>query len=114
MSVIRQADLPLSLIAREFVGEVHGADVTFLLVDAAPGAGPRLHRHPYQEIFIVQDGEATFRLGDEELVVTAGDIVVVPTGQAHAFRNSGSGPLRQIDIHVSPRFDTEWLEPERA
>jgi hypothetical protein len=28
---------------------------------------------------------------------------------AHRFVNSGDGPLRQIDIHVSRAFDTEWL-----
>lgn len=39
----------------------------------------------------------------------AGDIVVVPAGQPHCFVNSGSGPLRQIDVHLSPRYVTEWL-----
>jgi mannose-6-phosphate isomerase-like protein (cupin superfamily) len=34
---------------------------------------------------------------------------VVPAGVAHAFVNSGDGPLRQLDIHVGPQFDTEWL-----
>jgi hypothetical protein len=24
--------------------------------------------------------------------------------------NSGTGPLRQIDIHANDRFITEWLE----
>ena len=110
MSVIRQDDLPLSVIAREFVGEQHDANVTFLLVDAPPGSGPRLHSHPYEEIIITQEGEATFRLGDEERVVRAGEIVVVPPGQPHAFTNTGSSQLRQIDIHASPRFATEWLE----
>jgi hypothetical protein len=32
----------------------------------------------------------------------------VPRGQWHGFVNSGDGPLRQIDIHVSPSFSTEW------
>ena len=54
-------------------------------------------------------GEATITAGDRELVVGAGDIVVVPAGQPHCFVNSGSGPLRQIDVHLSPRYVTEWL-----
>jgi hypothetical protein len=29
--------------------------------------------------------------------------------QPHAFVNTGDGPLRQVDIHVSPHFATEWL-----
>jgi mannose-6-phosphate isomerase-like protein (cupin superfamily) len=34
---------------------------------------------------------------------------VVDAGQPHGFVNSGEGRLRQIDIHLSPSFDTEWL-----
>jgi quercetin dioxygenase-like cupin family protein len=110
--VISQDALPLSNIAREFVGDDHGGvGICVILVDAPPGAGPSLHRHPYEEVFITQEGRATFSLGDgEEREVGAGDIVVVPAGQWHAFVNSGDGPLRQIDIHVSPRFDTEWSD----
>ena len=36
-------------------------------------------------------------------------ILAAPAGVPHRFVNSGDGPLRQIDIHVSPRFETEWL-----
>lgn len=114
MPVIRQADLPFSVIAHEFVGEQHATGITFLLVDGPPGAGPRLHRHPYDKIIITQEGEATFRLGAEDIAVRAGDLVVIPAGEAHGFCNTGSGPLRQIDLHVSPHFDTEWLEPEAS
>ena len=30
------------------------------------------------------------------------------------FTNSGDGPLRQVDIHASPCFITEWIEQERT
>ena len=73
--------------------------------------GPSLHRHPYDEVLITQEGTATFFLGeDEQREVGPGEVVVVPAGQWHGFVNSGDGPLRQIDIHVSASFDTEWLE----
>ena len=52
----------------------------------------------------------TFFLGDEQREVGPGQVVVVPAGQWHGFVNSGDGPLRQIDIHVSAGFETEWLE----
>jgi mannose-6-phosphate isomerase-like protein (cupin superfamily) len=110
--VIRRDALPLSNIAREFVGEDHGGvGVCIILVDAPPGTGPSLHRHPYEEVFITEEGRATFFVGeDEQRDVGPGEIVVVPPGQWHGFVNSGDGPLRQIDIHVSPRFETEWRE----
>jgi mannose-6-phosphate isomerase-like protein (cupin superfamily) len=33
-----------------------------------------------------------------------------PAGVPHRFFNSGSVRLRQVDIHESPRFETEWLD----
>jgi mannose-6-phosphate isomerase-like protein (cupin superfamily) len=112
IQVISLDDLPLSNIAREFVGEDHGgAGICAILVDAPAGRGASLHRHPYEEVFITLEGQATFFLGeDEQREVGPGEIVVVPSGQWHGFVNSGGGPLRQIDVHVSPSFDTEWRE----
>jgi len=62
----------------------------------------------------VQEGSATFTVGEETIGVTGGQIVVAPAGVPHKFVNSGAGPLRQIDIHTNDRFVTEWLEDRRA
>jgi mannose-6-phosphate isomerase-like protein (cupin superfamily) len=110
VQLIKTSDLPLSNIAHELVGAEHGGiGVCVIFVDAAPGDGPSLHRHPYEEVFITLEGEASIVANDQELHVGPGDVVIVPPHTAHAFRNSGSVPLRQIDIHVSPAFSTEWL-----
>jgi mannose-6-phosphate isomerase-like protein (cupin superfamily) len=96
--------------SHEFVGEDHG-DVPFsvILVHSEPGVGPKLHRHPYPEVFIVESGEATFQLGDETVVVAGGHVVVGPPGVPHGFVNSGAGELRLTAIHGAGRFATEWL-----
>ena len=110
-AVIRRDELAAPDESAEFRGVRHGAgNVSFIRVVAQPGEGPRLHRHPYPETFIVLEGEATFTVGDEEIVAHAGDIVVGPANVPHRFVNSGSGVLRQIDIHDAPDFITEWLE----
>lgn len=108
--MIRLGELPWSEIAHELVGADHDLDVTILFVDAEPGRGPALHRHPYAEVFIVQEGQATFTLDGETVHARPGDILVARPNQPHAFVNSGSGPLRQVDIHLSPTFNTEWLD----
>jgi mannose-6-phosphate isomerase-like protein (cupin superfamily) len=105
MQIVKQSQLP----ERELEGADHGAGVSIILVDAQPGRGPALHKHAYEEVFIVQEGRATFMAGDEEREVSAGAIVLVPGDTPHRFVNSGDGPLRQVAIHVSPRFATEWL-----
>ena len=95
----------------EFEGYLHGdAGVSFILVDMQPGEGVRLHQHPYQEIFIIQEGAATFTVGTTTLEARAGQIIVAPADTPHKFVNSGEGKLRQVDIHLSKRFITEWLE----
>jgi mannose-6-phosphate isomerase-like protein (cupin superfamily) len=86
------------------------APVCVILFDGPPGSGPKLHRHPYAEVFLVQEGSATFTLDEETIEATGGQIVIAPAGLPHKFVNSGAGPLRQIDIHANDRFITEWLE----
>jgi quercetin dioxygenase-like cupin family protein len=110
MPIIKRRQLPRSELAHELVGAEHGLAITLLFVEAEPGHGPALHRHPYAEVIIVEEGQAALTLGGERHEAGAGDIVVVLPNQAHSFVNSGSGPLRQIDIHLSPSFSTEWLE----
>ena len=108
---VRQSDLRHDEISHYLVGEAFGgANVSLIFFDGAPGDGPRLHTHPYVEVLIVLEGTATFDDGESKREVGAGEMAVVPAGQAHAFVNSGTGRLRQIDIHVSPKFVTDWLD----
>jgi quercetin dioxygenase-like cupin family protein len=111
MNVITQAELPFSRIAREFVGADHGdVGVCLIFVDAPPGRGPGLHRHPYAEVFILQEGEGRFIADGEERTVRAGELLVVPAGTPHKFVASGDGQLRMISIQPSSSFSTEWLD----
>lgn len=90
--------------------EADGVNVSLIFIDNRPGEGPSLHRHPYHEIFIVLEGRSTFTAGSATLEAGAGQIVVVRPGVPHKFVNSGAGRLRQIDIHASSKFVTEWLD----
>ena len=92
-----------------FDGHRHGAPVSFFLSHNKPGTGPALHRHPYQEIFIVEDGEVLFTVGESTVEARAGDIVVVPAQAPHKFV-SHSPRHRQVSIHPVARMETEWLE----
>ncbi len=107
MSVINREELPFVGMSHEFVGEKHGVGISFFLVNAPPGRGPELHRHDYDEIIIVQERRATCVAGDEQRDVKAGDIHRHSSRDAAPLRQSGDTPLRQIDIHVNPKFVTE-------
>jgi quercetin dioxygenase-like cupin family protein len=104
------ADLPGSDTASRFEGKDYGSTVSFFLTHHPPGSGPALHRHPYEETFIVEEGSATFTVNGETVEARAGQIVVVPAGAAHGFVNSGDGVLRQVSIHPSDHMVQEWVE----
>src|SRR5919109_5491738 len=107
--VIPLADLAPTPHSNEFVGAEHGeVPFSLILVHSQPGVGPKLHRHPYAEVFVVESGQATFQIGDSTTIVEGGDVVVSPPGEAHGFVNTGSGELRLTAIHGGARFDTEW------
>ena len=101
--------LPESGNSHRFDGSDHEAPVSFFLTHSQPGEGPGLHTHPYTETFIIQDGQATFTVGEATVEAKAGDIVVAPAGIPHAFVNSGSGVLRSVNIHPVPEMETVWL-----
>jgi mannose-6-phosphate isomerase-like protein (cupin superfamily) len=109
--VIPIGELDPTKHSHEFVGADHG-DVPFsvILVHTGPGGGPAVHRHPYAEVFVVEAGEATFTLGDRQVVVPGGHVVVGPPDMPHGFTNTGTDELRLTAIHGNPRFITEWLE----
>jgi len=103
--IVTKEELPFGGIAHKFEGHRYGdVGVSFFLVDCPPGGGAVLHSHPYEEIFLTLEGEATFTVGDATIEVSAGQIVVAPAGVPHKFVNSGTGPLRQVDIHPSERI----------
>lgn len=109
-SIVPFDDLEHGEHSHEFVGGEHG-EVPFsvILVHSRPGVGPKLHRHPYAEVFIVESGQATFQIGPDTIVVGDGNVVVSPPGEAHGFTNTGTGELRLTAIHGAARFTTEWL-----
>ena len=109
--IIAREELPHSGTAYRFEGNSYGgADVSFFLSETPPGRGPQLHRHPYDEVFVVQEGGLTFTVRDATIEATGGQIVVAPAGTPHKFVNSGTGRALHIDIHTGRRMTTEWLE----
>src|SRR3981081_1504579 len=98
---IRSKQLPGGDSSREFEGKDYGAGLTLILVNVETGHGPNLHRHPYEEIFVIHAGTGSFFVDESEVKAGAGDIVIAPEGTAHRFVNSGRHLLRRAALHVT-------------
>lgn len=91
-----------------------GSGISLILESTTrPGEGPRLHRHPYPEVFVIRRGSAIFTLGDETVIGRAGQVLVAPADLAHRFVTGPDG-YEALHIHEASEFETEWLEPPRG
>ena len=103
-TVIPIEDLRRSATAALFEG---GDEIgtSIFVTEYERGQGPDLHLHPYPEAFVVQAGTAAFTVGDEEVTVEAGHIVVAPAQTPHDFKGAGADKLRVVSVHPSGKVE---------
>jgi mannose-6-phosphate isomerase-like protein (cupin superfamily) len=94
-----------------FHGGAHGlSTISLMLGDVQPGDGAPLHRHTYEELFVVHEGRGAYTIGDTTVEAGPGDIVLIPAGVPHKLRNIGDGPLRHTAVHATDKVVIEWLD----
>ncbi len=109
--LLNRDELPRDGNTYEFEGfQFQDTEVSFIWVDMPPGGAVRLHKHPYKEIFIIQEGVSAFTVGSETIEAHAGQVLIVPAEVPHKFTNRSDQRLKQVDIHVNKEFITHWLE----
>ena len=102
--VVSVDDIRLSRRAARFEGAKFGGVAASMFITRYElDEGPDLHFHPYAEVFLIEEGEATFTVGEDELKVGAGHMVVVPPETPHGFKNRTGGILRVVSVHPSPK-----------
>lgn len=84
----------------------------YCLIDmrVPPGGGPPPHRHDFEEMFTVLEGEIEFTFRGRTLVARAGETVNVPANAPHSFRNTTDGPARQLCMCTPPGQEEFFLE----
>ena len=108
-TVISTDDLKFSPTAALFEGRDEIGVSIFVTAYDEEGKGVGLHVHPYPEAFVVQDGTAIFTVGEEELTVAAGHVVVVPADTPHGFGSASGETLRVVSVHPSPEVEQTFL-----
>jgi quercetin dioxygenase-like cupin family protein len=84
------------------VSQETGAQFLLAEVEVDPGFGPPPHIHTREdELFLVQEGQFEFRIGNEYSQAGPGTVVFAPRNIPHAFRAVGEVPARAI-VLVQP------------
>jgi quercetin dioxygenase-like cupin family protein len=77
-------------------GDDTAGKYTLIDMHVPPGGGPPPHRHDFEEMFTVLEGEVELNFRGEQLVAKAGETVNVPANAPHGFRNASSEAVRLL------------------
>jgi mannose-6-phosphate isomerase-like protein (cupin superfamily) len=91
---------------RMLVSALNGATQLCLFEQwVAPGNGAPTHSHPVEEVLTVRGGEAEMWLDQKQMIVKAGQSLIVPAHRLHGFRNCGAVTLHLHAVLASPIFE---------
>lgn len=131
----RDEHLPhLGLVGDTYTILVTGEDTAgkYTLIDmhVPPAGGPPAHRHDFEEMFSVLEGEVQVTFRGETLTARAGETINVPANAPHAFTNASdtprgccacaplpgrtsSSPSSVSRWRPAPRTHPRWTRPSR-
>lgn len=93
------------LFERLVSGDETADQVGASIVTQPPGVATPLHVHAHEaEAFYLLDGTMTYRAGEELHKLAGGDFIYLPRGLPHAFRVTGSAPVRYLALTVPGRL----------
>jgi quercetin dioxygenase-like cupin family protein len=83
----------------------------YCLIDMTvlPGGGPPPHRHDFEEMFALLEGEIEFTFRGKSMKAGAGSTVNIPANAPHAFRNASDMPARLLCMGAPAGLDEFFL-----
>jgi quercetin dioxygenase-like cupin family protein len=111
------SDLPIIAMSGGVAARaIEGREMTFAIVELAPGAAVKRHQHPQEQMGVLLRGAIRYTVGDESRDLRPGDTFIVPGGTSHEAVAGADGAV-VIDVFSPVRADWETLErraPTRA
>jgi quercetin dioxygenase-like cupin family protein len=114
---VAQPDIDSALPHVAVVGDVYTILITgeqtagrYALIDmfVPPGGGPPPHRHDFEEMFHVLDGEVQVLFRGTRSTARAGATVNIPANALHEFKNLADKPARLLCL-VSPAGEEQFF-----
>jgi quercetin dioxygenase-like cupin family protein len=67
-----------------------------------PGGGPPPHRHDFEEMFSILEGEIEFTFRGNPSTAHAGETINIPANAPHFFKNASQNPARLLCLCSPP------------
>jgi quercetin dioxygenase-like cupin family protein len=91
-------------------GEDTGGRYCLIDMIVPPGGGPPPHRHDFEEMFTLLEGELEFAFRGQATAVRAGTTVNIPANAPHAFRNASSKTAHMLCLCAPAGQDAFFVE----
>ena len=92
--------LTVSVVGDTYTILVSGAQTAgrYCLIDmlVPNGSGPPPHRHDFEEMFMLLEGELEFTFRGETTTVRAGSSVNIPANAPHVFKNTSGSTVHML------------------
>ena len=104
LTIVRPDEDPtlphLGLVGDTYTILVTGKETAgrYCLIDmhVPPCGGPGPHRHDFEEMFMILEGEIEVTFRDQKSVIRAGETVNIPANAPHFFGNTSDRPARML------------------
>ena len=112
-----QSDNPnlphIGLVGDTYTILVAGKDAAgrYCLIDMhiPPGSGPPPHRHDFEEMFYILEGEVEASFRGKKTMIRAGETINIPANAPHQFQNK-SGQAARLLCLCSPAGQEEFFK----
>jgi mannose-6-phosphate isomerase-like protein (cupin superfamily) len=90
-------------------------DVLLVMHDLDPDMALSPHRHEFDQIAVIVEGEAIYHVGDRDNRVGPGSVLLIPAGVEHYIEPTSEVPVKNLDVFAPCREDYRhliaWMQP---
>jgi mannose-6-phosphate isomerase-like protein (cupin superfamily) len=92
------------------IGDTHSQAATMVIAPGSSEGGPdNVHRGADQWLYI-ESGTGEARVNGHVYELEAGALMLIQRGDRHEIRNTGSAPLKSLNIYVPPAYTADGDE----
>jgi quercetin dioxygenase-like cupin family protein len=91
-------------------GDETGGRYCLIDMRVPPGGGPPPHRHDFEEMFTILEGEIELTFRGEKKKAGAGSTINIPANAPHSFKNLSDKPARMLCLCAPAGQEKFFLE----
>ena len=81
------------------------AQTAVMKLEPGGASGETLNSHAQSaQVLLVVEGEVEAEVGGDQQTLHVGDVVVIPPGVPHRFRNRSAAPVLTFNVYAPPEY----------